>query len=75
MKIKRILTCIMLVLIMCTAMFGTAAMAAGDDSGTGVVSPMAEQTQWYFRVNSEGMLEKRLWSLTYGVWLTDWMPA
>ncbi len=35
---------------------------------------MAEVTEWYYR-NNNGILEKRLWSVTYGRWLTDWMPA
>ena len=31
-----------------------------------------EETEWYFRV-ANGLLQKRLWSLTYGYWLTDWI--
>ena len=34
----------------------------------------AEETKWYYRYNN-GVKEKRLWSITYGVWLTDWIPA
>lgn len=34
----------------------------------------AEQTEWYYR-NNNGIMEKRLWSITYGIWLTDWMPV
>jgi len=33
----------------------------------------AEETEWYFRVLN-GVTEKRLWSITRGIWLTDWMP-
>ncbi len=33
-----------------------------------------EETAWQFRMNN-GVLEKRLWSITYGRWLTDWMPV
>lgn len=33
-----------------------------------------EETEWKIRVNN-GVLEKRLWSITYGRWLTDWMPV
>lgn len=39
-----------------------------------VMKPMAEETMWYFRTTN-GYLEKRLWSITQGRWLTDWMPA
>lgn len=32
----------------------------------------SEETAWYFRVYN-GMVQKRLWSLTYRRWLTDWI--
>lgn len=35
-------------------------------------SSRAEETTWYFRVY-HGMVQKRLWSLTYRRWLTDWI--
>ena len=31
-----------------------------------------EETIWYYRV-ADGLIQKRLWSLTYGYWLTDWI--
>lgn len=31
----------------------------------------AEQTEWRYRV-VDGKPQKRLWSITYGKWLTDW---
>ena len=34
----------------------------------------AEEVMWYYR-EINGVWEKRLWSITYGVWLTDWMPV
>lgn len=37
------------------------------------ISPMAEQTQWYYRINEDGVPQMRLWSITRGVWLTDWI--
>lgn len=39
-----------------------------------VVTPMSEQTEWVYRYNN-GVLEKRLWSNTYAVWLTDWIKV
>lgn len=33
-----------------------------------------EETTWYYRVH-QGMLQKRLWSITYGHWLTDWLDV
>lgn len=35
-------------------------------------STRAEETTWYYRVHN-GILQKRLWSLTYGYWKTDWI--
>ena len=38
-------------------------------------SPQAEETCWYFRTTDDGLFQKRLWSLTYGRWLTDWITV
>ena len=38
------------------------------------VSTYAEQVEWIYR-NNNGVIEKRLWSYTYGKWLTDWIPC
>lgn len=34
----------------------------------------AEETQWMFRCWN-GILQMRLWSITYGYWLTDWITV
>ena len=31
----------------------------------------AEETMWVIR-RHDGIVERRLWSITYGYWLTDW---
>ena len=31
----------------------------------------AEETIWYFRCY-DGLFQRRLWSITYGYWLTEW---
>ena len=47
--------------------------SAPDVQSSAVVSPQAEETEWaYKQVN--GVWYKRLWSITYAKWLTDWMP-
>ena len=43
-------------------------MAAQEESVT-----RAEEFQWRYRINN-GKMQKRLWSITYGYWITDWMP-
>lgn len=44
-------------------------VATSDDSGE---PTRAEETCWYFRTVN-GIRQMRLWSLTYGKWLTDWI--
>lgn len=36
------------------------------------IQPRAEETEWIVR-NYNGRIQKRLWSITYGKWLTDWI--
>lgn len=31
-----------------------------------------EETEWYYRITGDGLFQRRLWSITYGYWLTDW---
>lgn len=38
------------------------------------ISPYAEETSWYFRIK-DGVLQRRLWSNTRGIWLTDWIDC
>ena len=39
------------------------------------ISPMAEEAEWFFRYTEDGTLQKRLWSITYQKWLTDWIDV
>lgn len=34
--------------------------------------PRWEETKWYYRITDDGLFQRRLWSITYGYWLTDW---
>jgi hypothetical protein len=76
-KIRNILIrCSIIVLLMClsTAFMPKHAVyaaekASSEVNGGAVIN--AEQTEWKYRV-VDGKLQKRLWSLTYGIWLTDW---
>lgn len=36
-----------------------------------IISPTSEETVWYTRIYN-GILQRRLWSLTYQKWLTEW---
>lgn len=73
---KRVLTLLMASLCALTLISSAVApvMAAPySDEGTGIET-RAEQVRWYYRTN-HGVEEMRLWSVTYGVWKTDWIPV
>lgn len=36
------------------------------------IKPYAEKVSWYYR-KVNGKEQKRLWSRTYGHWITDWI--
>lgn len=51
------------------------ALASPPPSGDeGEISARYEEFRWYFRTN-HGVEEMRLWSITRGVWVTDWVPV
>ena len=75
--------CLLLALIMfvsAPAVASAEILSAPDGSDIEIVavqsgdSTRAEETLWYFRVVN-GILQMRLWSLTYGKWLTDWIDV
>lgn len=47
------------------------ASAAVEEMQNQSIVPYAEETIWIFRI-VDGRLQKRLWSQTYGKWLTEW---
>lgn len=53
---------------------GIAPAYANVPSGEGDAIIQAEQVRIYYRINN-GVYEMRLWSLTRGVWMTDWEPV
>lgn len=75
-KTKKFLALACAILIAAST-FSACSFAAAVDYGQPApqeVSVRAEQTIWYYRVNN-GVVQKRLWSITYQRWLTDWMDA
>ena len=77
MKVKRIITIIILLVLLTSLLPLSVNAAALQRKETEIVEEeiqRAEQTEWYYRINN-GVLEKRLWSITYGRWLTDWIPV
>ena len=51
-----------------TALESPVAIAALNEEG---IVPHAEETTWCFRIHN-GQPQKRLWSNTRGIWLTEW---
>lgn len=70
---KRVVA--ILLVLMCAASLLVAPAQAyappNDDSG---ISAQADTVRWYYRMNN-GVMEMRLWSITQGRWLTDWVPV
>lgn len=69
--------------ILCAAIMATTANAAAlvtpapaapTSDLTEQITPYAEETTWYLR-KYNGILQKRLWSNTRGIWLTDWIDC
>lgn len=71
--IKLLSMCMVLVtlLLISPAVFSINVAAASSEDQ---VSPLAEETGWFFRV-VDGVAQKRLWSYTRGIWLTDWITV
>lgn len=57
-----------LILTVSAANMGDATEALSESSG----QARAEEVKWYYRTYN-GVLQMRLWSVTYGYWLTDWI--
>jgi hypothetical protein len=69
--------------VLCAAIITTtanAAVVATPSSSASInnqaeqITPYAEETTWYLRIHN-GILQKRLWSNTRGIWLTDWIDC
>jgi uncharacterized protein YxeA len=73
---KRIIS-FLLALVLCFTISATAFAELPDslDGQNEVIEEQnrVEETKWYFRVYDGYIVQKRLWSITYGVWLTDWI--
>lgn len=72
---QRIFTAIAVLLCALTLFSaGIAPAMAYTPLGEGDAVVQAEEVRWYYR-NHKGEDQMRLWSITYGYWLTDWIPV
>ncbi len=77
---KKIVSILLVVLLFCSTLpiayadsyteCGNSVVVQDEDSK----EPRVEEVGWIYR-NNNGVIEKRLWSYTYGRWLTDWIPT
>jgi len=76
MKLKRFFVRFFsLTLLMVSTLLSTGYMAYAQEinvnNADGDVVIFAEQTEWRYRV-VDGYLQRRLWSITWDKWLTEW---
>ena len=77
MKLKRMFCMLFVMLTMMLSVYASAAPVAAeevDPSTQSSDSTRAEETTWVYR-SYQGRVQKRLWSNTRGIWLTDWIDC
>lgn len=52
----------------------TKPLTISNSEGESNISPYTEETTWCYRTYNDH-LQRRLWSNTRGIWLTDWMDC
>lgn len=74
---KCLCTLAMIMMIMCSGVATYADSVQPVSTGLeSSASQRRDETEWAFRRNPDtGKIEKRLWSITYGVWRTEWEPV
>ncbi len=77
---KKLISLI-LALVLCFSLSATAFAAAGDTPEDPVLTEAGEEptreeeTEWVTRVTDDGLVQIRLWSITYRKWKTDWITV
>lgn len=73
MKKKLLFTLAVITTLQCnTLVYANAESQSINFNGNVQIITRAEQTEWKFRVVNE-QPQKRLWSLTYGHWIGEWI--
>ena len=75
---KRLITCLLICMMAFSFVIPVIATEVAPSETVDVVGeqgimPLNEQTRIYFRVTSEGILQFRVWSITNGRWITEWL--
>lgn len=58
----------------CFPVFAAPKVSAENLSENVIQTPRTEKTEWRYRYYN-GKWQKRLWSVTYQRWLTDWIDC
>lgn len=79
-KIKKLIVSIAITLTTVSAVVSPVALAEWQSAKPGYaatlsVSPRAEETKVVYRTLPNGQVQYRIWSLTRGIWLTDWIDV
>ncbi len=69
---KRLIACLLLACTLLTLVPAAAFATPADPAPA--AEERASETEWRYRVYN-GVQQKRLWSITYGIWLTDWIDC
>lgn len=75
MKLKKLIISITVFMLVFASVPGAFAASLDVDADTGSGAETvarAEVTEWRYRIYN-GVSQKRLWSVTYAKWLTDWI--
>lgn len=69
---KSLMYAVISVLVLSNIPNNVYAVSPVIDSNIVDIKPYAEEVKWYYR-DINGRQQKRLWSRTYGHWITDWI--
>lgn len=80
---KKFICLLLSLVLLISFSFPAFAESANDPTAKGNVSVSVdpndpsrlEETIWFYRTTESGLIQKRLWSITYGYWLTDWITV
>ena len=72
-KMKNFLVCLLVsILVLSNISNDVYAVSQVTTYNIEEIKPHAEEVKWYYR-DVNGRKQKRLWSRTYGHWITDWI--
>lgn len=68
---KKLAVILAMLMLVCSLALPVAAEGGGDPDPDAGISPLAEEFEVAYRYHN-GKYQYRIWSRTYGRWVTDW---